>query len=57
MKNYLFRENIKFVIESIIAVLIMLAICAIISKIEQVSTDAAYKEGYEQALEDYGIDE
>ena len=57
MKNYLFRENIKFVIESIIAVLIIFAICAIISKIDQVRTDAAYQEGYEQALEDYGIDE
>ncbi len=55
--DYIKRENIKFVVGMIALVLIGLLIAGYFDKTSEDTYNKGYKEGYQQALDDYGIDE
>jgi hypothetical protein len=56
-EKHIMKENVKFVVLAIVMVAAGLLIAGLFDEYEGKKYDKAYKEGYEAALEDHGIDE
>lgn len=56
MKDYIRKENIKFVVETIVIIVVGMFIVGLIDQFEQKRVDTAYEEGYDDAVSEYGFD-